>query len=144
LILSGNSNLSAPLIVDELSLSGNADPSPVLPARKVDFSDPGSGLKPLANGLALVGAVGASWGSLVPSGVFAVVVVARNDLLASAASPVNRAALDPLRTMSQEDLLAMASTGREEMLRLGGGDKGQEWASLFEVEEDGLWTASTS
>ena len=31
--MSGNSNLSAPLIVNQLSLSGNADPSPMLPPR---------------------------------------------------------------------------------------------------------------
>ncbi len=31
--MSGNSNLSAPLIVDEFALSGNADPSPSLPPR---------------------------------------------------------------------------------------------------------------
>ena len=33
LSMSGNSNLSAPLIVNQLSLSGNADPSPTLPPR---------------------------------------------------------------------------------------------------------------
>lgn len=34
LVLSGNSNLSAPLVVGRLSLSGNADPSPTLPERR--------------------------------------------------------------------------------------------------------------
>ncbi|MGA2257954.1 MAG: MBG domain-containing protein, partial [Thermoguttaceae bacterium] len=41
LVMSGCSNLSGPLIVDRLSLSGNADPSPVLPERTIGFTNDG-------------------------------------------------------------------------------------------------------
>jgi hypothetical protein len=48
--MSGNSNLSGPLIVDELTLSGNADPSPVLPPRAVGANSgtPASAKSPIA------------------------------------------------------------------------------------------------
>ena len=47
LVLSGNSNLSGALIVDQLSLSGNADPSPVLPQRKIGPSGENNGSEPI-------------------------------------------------------------------------------------------------
>ena len=43
LVLSDNANLSAPLIVDTLALSGNADPSPTLPTRPVTIVDAATG-----------------------------------------------------------------------------------------------------
>ena len=53
LILSGNSNLSAPLVVDTLALSGNADPSPILPGRPGAFVDgvPGEAVSALVKSL---------------------------------------------------------------------------------------------
>lgn len=39
LILSGNSNPSAPIVVDELSLSGNADPSPTPATRRFEVAE---------------------------------------------------------------------------------------------------------
>jgi hypothetical protein len=43
LVLSGNSNLSAPIIVDALALSDSADPSPTLPSRPTTFVDAPTG-----------------------------------------------------------------------------------------------------
>ena len=111
LALSGNSDIAGALIVNELSLSGNADPSPELPERPVDISE----------------AIAAEFGRLTPS----VFLAPRSDPFSSPATPGKTGAL-PQWTPAARQAVANAFAS------LAGGEtsgRTEDWAALL---NDGL------
>jgi hypothetical protein len=111
--LSGNSNLTGALIVNELALSGNADPSPELPERSDALSE----------------AIAADFLPLASS----VAQEFRSDPPSSPVLPGNGAGLPqwtPAERYAFADAFASLTGGESS----GGTD---DWASLFNVDGDG-------
>ena len=115
--LSGNSDLAGALIVNELALSGNADPSPELPERLADVSE----------------TIAAEFGRLASS----VALAPSSDPFSGPARTGNASTIQQCTPAARQAVAdAFASLSGEETR---GGT--EDWATLFNVDGDGALAA---